>query len=108
MEEEKLISDIRALFEQLKEEEKGRCNCNFTIKLFPRGEVYVQIARQLISKANLLFSLDQRYDSLGLISVSNKEVKRVELFKLKYDKNNQPSKKSRNELESLMHMQRII
>lgn len=45
MEEEKLISEIRSLFIQLKEEEKGQYICNFTKKLVPDGKAIYSVSQ---------------------------------------------------------------
>ena len=103
MEENKLIEEIRSLFEQLKEEEKGQYICNFKYRLPPNNGAYFQIATQLISKAHELSSLNDKYNSSELNSVLNKEVERVKSHKLEYDKNNNIKVKSLNELEKLMH-----
>lgn len=103
MEEEKLIDDIRSLFEQLKKEEKGQDICNYRYKLPPNNGAYFQIATQLISKAHELSSLNDKYNSSELNSVLNKEVGRVKSYKLEYDKNNRIKARSLNELEKLMH-----
>ena len=44
MGEEKLIDEIRSLFEQLKKEEKGQDICNCRYKLPPNSGAYYQIA----------------------------------------------------------------
>ena len=103
MMEEKLIDEIRSLFEQLKKEEKGQDVCNYRYKLPPNSGAYYQIAKQLVFKAHELSALNEKYDSSGLNSVLNKEVERVKLYNLEYDKNNKVKCKSQNELENLMH-----
>lgn len=103
MEEEKLIDDIRSLFEQLKKEEKGQDICNYRYKLPPNGGAYYQIVKQLISKTYELSALNEKYDFSSLYSVLNEELERVKSYKLEYDKNKRVKAKSQNELENLMH-----
>lgn len=97
-----LIEEIRSLFEQLKEEEKGLYICNYRYKLPPNSGTYYQRAKQLIFKAHELSTLNEKYDSSGLNSVLDKEVERVKSYNLEYDKNNKVKVKSQNELEKLM------
>lgn len=103
MEENKLIEEIRSLFEQLKAEGSGQYICNFNYKLPPSNVAYVLTAKELISKAHELSALNNKYDSSELDSVLNKEVECVKSYKLEYDNNNNIKAKSLNELEKLMH-----
>ena len=79
MEENKLIEEIRSLFEQLKEEEKGQYICNFKYRLPPNNGAYFQIATQLISKAHELSSLNDK-DCINL------SCRPKQKNKLKFDK----------------------
>lgn len=103
MSQEKLIKEIRSLFEQLKDEEKGQYICNFKYKLPPSNVTYVLTAKKLISKVHELSALNNEYDSSGLDSVLNKEVERVKSYTLEYYDNGNIKAKSLSELEKLMH-----
>lgn len=103
--EKLLIDEIRSLFEQLKEEEKGRYQPGTGLmnKLAPDNTIYCQTAEALICKAHQLFQLNPKHDSTGLNSTLGKEVKYVELHKYEYDENGRIKNKSLNELQKLMH-----
>ena len=102
-EKEKLfIEEIRSLFEQLKEIEKGKIVSGMYI-LPPDNYTYVRTAKDLISKAYGLAELNTNYDASGLASVLNKEIQRVSLHELKYDKNKKVKNKSVQILKGLMH-----
>lgn len=103
--EKLLIDDIRSLFELLKEEEKGRYQpgTGFMKKLLPSNYIYAQIAEELIDKAFKLSDLNNYYDASGLASVLNKEIMRVRLYKLEYDRNKKVKDKSVQILKGLMH-----
>lgn len=101
--EKELIEEIRSLFEQLKDEEKGQYICSFRNKLPLSNVAYVLTAKKLISKAHELSALNNEYDSSGLDSVLNKEVERVKSYTLEYYDNGNVRPKSQNELEKLMH-----
>lgn len=100
--EKLLIDDIRSLFEELKEIKKGKIVSGMYI-LPPDNYTYVKTARELIGKAYELSDLNNNYDASGLASVLNKEIKRVRLHELEYDRNKKVKNKSVQTLIGLMH-----
>lgn len=100
--EKQLVDEIRSLFVQLKEMEKGSIVGGMYV-LPPDNDVYTQIAQELIGKAYELTKLNANYDSSGLSSVLNKEVRCVSEHKLEYYSNGNVKPISQRKLESLMH-----
>lgn len=100
--EKQLIADIRSLFEELKEIKKGKIVSGMYI-LPPNNYTYVKTAKELIKTAYELSELNTSYDTSGLASVLNKEILRVSLHELEYDKNKKLKNKSVQTLKGLMH-----
>lgn len=100
--EKQLVDEIRSLFVQLKETEKGTIVSGIYV-LPPDNYVYVRIAKELIKKAYELTELNANYDSSRLPSVLSREVQRVSVHKHEYYPNGKIKPKSQKELEGLMH-----
>jgi hypothetical protein len=103
--EQQLIEDIRNLFGELIQEEKGRiAQGSYGILLNPSNHVYVYKANELVAKAHELAKLNPKYKADLLNEILRDEVKLVELYDYKWNKNKtKPTTKSLNEMQRLMH-----
>ncbi len=102
--EQELIDEIRALFEELIEEEEERFDNATKRTIYPRNFVYVSKAKELLAKAVELEKINSRYSIHELKLVFNKELYYVENHVYKYKKGSlSPTAKSITELQNLMH-----
>lgn len=101
--EQQLIEEIRNLFNELVQEEKGRIvPGSYGVVRDPNGYFYAQKAKELAAKAHELEKLNPQYDAYFLDEIIRDEVKLVELYEYKWKKN-KPTTKSLNKMEELMH-----
>ena len=104
MEEQRLIEEIRAIFKELIEEEKGRFDIPTMRIIYPRNHVYVIKAKELYSKALELEKLDSKYYTEQLKDVMGDEVDMVDRYDYEYKKGqNTPKGKSITKMQNLMH-----
>lgn len=104
--EQKLIQEIRELFEELVKEEKGRYapGTNYRVILPPNSSTYYYNAKKLIEKALQLSRIDQKYDASLLDEILRDEVSAVGRHHYEYKcGTNSPTTESVNELVRLMH-----
>lgn len=100
--EQQLIEEIRSLFRELIEEEKGRINLTARRIVPPNGYEYAQKAKDLYDKTIELESINSKYSAWHLKFIMEKEVERVNLHKHEYN-GNTPKAKSVAKLQQLMH-----
>lgn len=96
---------IKELYQQLKDEEKGRYapGSRYRCILPPNGLSYYNIASKILEYARKLCSIDPKYRIYELVHTMTKEVECVRDYKLEYDKiSNKPAQKSIDRLVNLM------
>lgn len=102
--EEKLINEIRSLFEELIEEEKENFDTATMRIIYPRSFVYVSKAKDLFAKAVELEKVNSEYHTDGLKDVMADEVDMVDRYEYEYKKNSlTPKAKSITKMQNLMH-----
>ena len=102
--EEKLITEIKALFHELIKEEDERLDIPTKRIVYPQKQVYVYKAKELYKKAIELEKINSKYSTYELKDVIDDEVDLVDRHHYEYEKNSLiPKAKSVAELQNLMH-----
>ena len=99
-----LIKEIKELFSELLQEPKGRNvpGGGYGYVLDPNSDHYCMIAKKLINKAFELYALGYHVMPQYLQATLYKEIEYVNLHNYKYDKNGNPTNKSKDDLIALM------
>lgn len=103
--EEELKNKIRELYQQLKEEEKGRYvpGTGFRYFLPPDSSSYYMIASKILDCARTLCSISGKYQINELAHTITKDVECIRDYKFEYDRNsNKPKQKSLDGLVCMM------
>ena len=102
--EEKLITEIKAMFCELIKEEDERFDMAKKRITYPQKNVYVYKAKELYMKAIELEKINSKYSTYELKDVIDDEVDLVDRHHYEYEKNSlSPKGKSVAELQNLMH-----
>ena len=103
--EQQLIEDIRNLFGELIQEEKGRiAQGSYGVILNPSNHVYVYKANELVAKAHELAKLNPKYKADLLDEILRDEVELVRLYNYEWNKTKtKPTTKSLSKMERMMH-----
>lgn len=102
---ESLKGEIISLFKDLLQEPNGRYapGSGYRIILNPDSFHYCTVAEQLLERAIKLSSLGYSISPQNLGSILNHEIASVRFYKYQYDKNGNPTEKSKSELSGLMN-----
>ena len=102
--EEKLKTEIRALFRDLIKEENERFDIPTKRIIYPQNHVYVNKAKELYKKTIVLEKINSKYSTYELKDVIDDEVDLVDRHHYEYEKDSLiPKAKSVTELQNLMH-----